>query len=197
MSIMNIFQAASFGPPLVLRRYRIDENNKLMIDIVGRKSGIGAWLLTSMGLEVETSLRVTRQILYFKSASFFGMTYNTVPLSMIASTHCGYTKSAFLLIAGVLITLFGIFNMRLPLFGVMAIIVGIAFLVSYWLSKKLTIYIETTGGMVIGLSFRRSIIENVAVDIDQALKATQLINKQVLYTQSRGMKQLEDDALVA
>lgn len=197
MSILNIFQTASFGPPLVLRRYQIDENNKLMIDIVGRKSGITAWLLTTMGLEVETSLRVTRQILYFKSASFFGMTYNTVPLSMIASTHCGYTKSAFLLIAGLLVTLFGIFNMRSPALGVFAIIIGLLFLVSYWLSKKLTIYIETTGGTVIGLSFRRSIIENVAVDIDQALKATQLINKHVLYTQSRGAKQLEDDVLVA
>lgn len=35
------------------------------------------------------------------------------------------------------------------------------------------------GGMVLGLSFKRSVIERVAVDLDQALKAIQIINERV------------------
>jgi hypothetical protein len=181
MSIISMFfgGGASFGRPLVLRRYNIDEKGKILVDIVGRQSGVLAWLFVTMGLDAETSLQVSRQTLTFKSSSFFGTTYNTVPLTMISSTHCGYTKSAELLILGLIFTLVGLPTIILSIFGIIL-------LIGYWLSKQLTIYIETTGGMLIGLSFKRSIIENVQIDIDDALKTTHLINRLVLYSQARG-----------
>jgi len=180
MSIINLLfgGSASFGRPLVLRKFEVNQKGDPLIDITGRQSGIVAWALVAMGLDAETTLTVTRTTLTFKSSSFFGTTYNTVPLSMICSTHAGYTKSAPLLIFGLFLTIFGLPTIILSL-------VGIVMLIAYWLSKQLTIYVETTGGMIIGLSFKRSVIENVKVDIDQALKTTHLINRLVLYSQSR------------
>ncbi len=187
MSIALFGGAPAFGQALVLRRFHIDENGKVIIDITGRQPGLMAWLLTRMGLDTETSLRVTRSVLYFKSSSLFGTTYNTVPLTMIASTHCGYTKNAALLILGLFLTIFG-----LP--TIIGSIIGIILLVGYVFSKKLTIYLETSGGMIIGLSFRRSVIENVRVDIDQALKTTHLINRLVLVSQTRAARMGDTEA---
>ena len=54
-----------------------------------------------------------------------------------------------------------------------------------WLSKKMTISFETSGGMVMGLTFKRSVIENVAVDIQKARQAIEIINKNVINSQSK------------
>ena len=45
------------------------------------------------------------------------------------------------------------------------------------------IAIETKGGNIIGLSFKRSVIENVSVNIDQAKKAIKLINEKLINSQ--------------
>lgn len=58
-------------------------------------------------------------------------------------------------------------------------------LVYYWLNKKI-ISIETFGGMTLGLSFKRSVIENVPVDITLATKAIRIINDKVVGKNSVG-----------
>ena len=63
------------------------------------------------------------------------------------------------------------------------LIIGGLFLIAYYLSKKIVISVETSGGMVLGLSFKRSVIENVSVDIEQALKAIRIVNQKVIESQ--------------
>jgi hypothetical protein len=65
------------GPTLVLRKFTIDEapSANVLADIVGRASGITAWLLTVMGFDAETSLNVTDKQVTFRSSSLFGQTY--------------------------------------------------------------------------------------------------------------------------
>jgi len=187
MSLLSsLFGVKSAGSPLVLRRYSIDERGKFLVDIVGRQSGIVAWILVTMGLDVETKLQVTRQSLSFKASSFFGTNYNTIPLTAISSTHCGYTKSAAALFAAIFFVGAGFVQFLSGAGGLAIILLVIAAFcfVSYWLSKTLTIFIETNGGTMIGLAFKRSLIENVQVDIDEALRTITLINRAVLSAQS-------------
>ena len=173
------------GPSLVLRKFDLDESasDNPIVDIEGRASGLIAWLLTVLGLDATTTLRITNREVSFRSSSLFGEIHQVAPLSSISSTHCGFFKPIGYLIIGIVIALGGVVAGLSKHTGGMAglplIVVGLVFIVAYFLSKKLAISLETTGGMVMGLTFKRSVVENVAVDIQKALLAIQLINRKV------------------
>jgi hypothetical protein len=177
------------GPTLVLRRFNIDEapSANVLADIVGRASGVTAWLLTVMGFDAETSLNVTDKQVTFRSSSLFGQTYQVVPLPSVSSTHCGYSKPIGFLIMGAIFLIGGILTGLGQRGGFKIILIGLViggiFLVAYYLSKKIVISLETSGGMVLGLSFKRSVIENVSVDIEQALNAIRIINQKIIESQ--------------
>lgn len=180
------------GPTLVLRRFKIDESPSaiVLVDIVGRTSGIIAFLLTVIGLSTETILKVTDKEVTFKGSSLFGETHQVVPLAGVASTHCGYSKPIGYLIIGVIFLLYPILsylglgpNIQ-SLSGILPFwVFGAIFLLVYFLYKKIFISLETNGGMVLNISFKRSVIENVSVDMEQALKVIQIINQKVIESQ--------------
>jgi hypothetical protein len=179
------------GPTLVLRKFKIIEDSSadLLVDIVGRASGLTTWLLTVIGFDAETSLKVTKQEISFKSSSLFGQTLQVVPLPSASSTHCGYSKPIGYLIAGAIILIGGIITGLVQRGGgaiiLFSLIIGGIFLVAYYLSKKIVISVETSGGIILGLSFKRSVIENVGVDIEQALKAIMIVNQKIIESQIR------------
>lgn len=179
------------GPTLVLRKFKIEEDSStdLVVDIVGRASGFTAWLLTIIGFDAETSLKVTHQEVSFKSSSLFGQTHQVVPLPSASSAHCGYSKPIGYLIVGTIILIGGIIaglgQRGGGLIILFSIIVGGTFLVAYYLSKKIFISVETSGGLLLGLSFKRSVIENVGVDVEQALKAIMIVKHKIIESQMR------------
>jgi hypothetical protein len=177
------------GPTLVLRKFKVDEASPddVFVEIAGRASGLTEWLLTALGFDAETSIKVTDREFSFKSSSLFGQINQVAPLPNIASTHCGYSKPIGYLMVGAVIFLGSILmGMRSDrgagvfMFG---LIIGGILLIAYWLSKKMTMSIETTGGMIMGLTFKRSVIENVSVDIEKAMQAIGIINKKVMESQ--------------
>lgn len=183
------------GPTLVLRRFKIDEtpSANVLVDIVGRASGITAWLLTVMGFDAETSLKVTGKEVSFISSSLFGQTHQVVPLPSVSSTHCGYSKPIGYLIIGVIFLIGGILSGIVSILDqrggggniLIGLVIGGIFLIAYYLSKKIVISLETSGGMVLGLSFKRSVIENVSVDIEQALKTMGIVNQRIIESQGK------------
>ena len=170
------------GPTLVLRRFKIDESPSAQtpVEIIGRVSGLTAWLLTTMGFDAETTLKVSTTDVSFKSSSLSGETHQVVPLASVSSTHCGYSKPIGLLIIGSLILIGGLIASQF----VAGLLLGGIFLLAYWLTKKITISVETSGGLLMGLAFKRSVIENVSVDIEQALKAIRIVNDNVVKSQT-------------
>jgi hypothetical protein len=181
------------GPTLVLRSFKIDEtpSTTVPVDIVGRASGITAWVLTSMGFGTESSLKMTDKEVSIKTSSLFGETYQVVTLPSISSTHCGYSKPIGYLIIGVIIVIGGLLNGLRNYYGFFnqlasllpGLIIGGIFLIAYYLSKKIFIAVETRGGKPLGLSFKRSVIENVSFDLNQALKVIHIINQKVIESQ--------------
>jgi hypothetical protein len=177
------------GNVLVIRRFHIDEfSEDLKVEIVGRISGIAAWLLTSLGIDAETKLLVHKTKIVFKSNSLSGEFNQVVPMSNISSTHCGYSKPIFLLFFSIilfiaeLIAIIIEIDFNLLLVGL--IIIGL-FLLMYFLSKRILIVIETYGGMQLSLSFKRSVIENVAIDMEQALIVIKIINETIINQQTK------------
>lgn len=179
------------GPTLVLQKFNVNEKaaDGLIIDIDGRAGGVMSWFLTVVGFDAVTSLKVTATEITFKSSSLFGQKHSVTPLTSIAHTECGYSKPIGFLIVGGLIIFMSLFSLKIHgtasdvIFPMLFLLVGIALIFCYWLLKKMIIAIETYGGSAIGLTFKRSVIENVSVDIEKAIEAIRLINKNILKAQ--------------
>ena len=178
------------GPALALRKFKVDESlsEEIRVDIMGRASGIVGWFLTIIGFYGETNLRMTAKEISFSNKSRFGQIYQVVPVPCISSTHCGYSRSVGYLILAVLFIVIGVIMGFAPKGSAAAVVVllilGGLFLIAYGFSKRIAISLETSGGMVLGLSFKRSVIENVPVDIEQALKAIHIVNGKVIESQT-------------
>jgi hypothetical protein len=179
------------GPTLVLRKFKIDDapSAEVVVDIVGRVSGIIAWLLTIIGFDAEYNLKVTDKEITFKSSSLYGQIHRIVPLPSVASTHCGYSKPIGYLIMGAIFLVGSVLSgLEIRSGGgliVIGLVIGVIFLIAYYLSKKIAISLETSGGMQFGLSFKRSVMETVSVDMDQALRAIRIINQKIIESQMR------------
>lgn len=179
------------GPALVLRKFNVDElaRNGLVVDIEGRASGLLSWLLTVIGLDATTSLKVTVEQVFFDQSSLFGQVHRVVPLPSVSSTLCGYSRRIGYLVLGVLLCIAGIVAGSVQQYGIDGvpgwpfIVVGLLFIIAYFLSKRLAIAVETCGGDLIWVKFKRSIIENVAMDMEKAVMTIQLINRKIVEAQ--------------
>ncbi|HTD44959.1 MAG TPA: zinc ribbon domain-containing protein [Bryobacteraceae bacterium] len=190
------------GTPIVLKDFRVDDDPaaETAVEIVGRVSGMVSWFLTLFRLHTEVRLMVTRNEISIRQASLSGMQDVYIPLGKITTTICGYQRSIVAL--GFALYFFAEFLLSL-LTGVigsggqaagttLAFAVGglgavanlvftaIAVLV-YFLSKRIGITIETAHRH--GVVFKRSVIENVSVDLPEALKAIHVINNRVIAAQ--------------
>jgi hypothetical protein len=190
---------------LVLQEFSADQQTG-EVRIVGRSPGIVAWFLTLIGLDNRTFLVTDARQIRFRTASLFGQMDIVVPVNRCASMNCGYAKPIGLLIlAGVFVlaafvlapSLSQYYSAQMSMrrafdsapaggYGyaliLMLIPLGLALFcaVLYALRKSISMTFETNGGMIFGLKFRRSIIENVPVDIDRARYAIDLITHAIL-----------------
>ena len=176
-------------PILVLREFNIGKlGSKIpLVTVRGRASGFISWLLTVFRINSESSLILTEEKILFQSSSLYGEIQQVVPFSNVSSTRCGYYKPiTYLISAGISLLLgliFGISQNSVGLFFLLLILAGI-FLTAYWLSKTISIAIETFGGMIVTIRFKRSVIENIPLDIEMAKKVINIISHCVVKAQS-------------
>lgn len=185
--IIGLFRKSKVST-LVLKSMTVQEkdNDDLLVYITGRPSGLMNWLLTTCGLSDLTVLRITKHEVEFKTSSLSGQDNSLMSLASLSSTHCGYYKPIYLIIAmaimGVM-TLIGIFagGISALIFGIVGI--GILWLI-YYFNKKIRIMVQGRGGAFWGLSFSPSLIEGINVDIKKAEEIVTLVNKYVIKEQT-------------
>jgi len=185
------------GPSIVLRRFHLNEDPgaKVAVEITGRIAGLVAWVLTLLRLQPEFELSVTDSEFMIRSASLSGMQFTYVPLGKITATVCGYQRSIWAFAFAIYFTVVFVLNLLGGFFASSngnemgtymggafgaLILAGIAALI-YFLSKRIVISAQTSQGH--GLRFKRSVIENVSIDLPQALRAITVINARVLAAQ--------------
>ena len=86
------------GSALVLRRFQIDETgvSGANVWIEARQPGIISFILTLVGLDPNSSLKVTRGSISFRNSSVFGMNQVSTPLanmgrlSVVTKSHSGH-----------------------------------------------------------------------------------------------------------
>lgn len=182
------------GPSLVLRKYEINKtpssNTDEIINIVGRLGGPIDWALTHIGIETEYFLKVTGQEVRIKQSSLFGQQYAVVPLTSVSSVHCGYVKPIQYMILAVLAVLLGLYVWLFKdesfsyFFG--SIIIGLFFVILYFLLKRVGLVVRTRGASLpLGLIFKRSVIENIPVDIELAKLTIEIINNLIVESQTK------------
>ena len=150
------------------------------VKVIGRAGGLISWFLALLKIDPTTSIRASESRVEFSSASLSGTEHRMIPLCNVCSTYYGYHKpwKAALLI----FFLFGfIFNipgaiasvgngMAISVMGYLlgiVIAIGLA-LLYYFLSRTLTLGFVEHSGVVSAIKFKRSMIENVDVNEEQA-----------------------------
>ncbi len=182
---------ASSSSPWVLKRFQIDETGATgaFIFIEARKSGLGSFILNSLGLEATASIKVTRGAISFKAAKLSGMVQVSTALTSIAAFIGGHSKllnalflGIGLFLLGLLFTLFASASMDadvealLSIFGIISFIGSMISFIVYALGKHMFIGFETSGGATYVLGFKRSIIEGVSINIERVEHAISLVN---------------------
>lgn len=200
--IASVFRGRLATVPLVLQQFLVDQPTG-RVTIVGRRAGTVAWLMTRLGLDSTTSLYTTPQEIRFRNASLFGETDTVIPVSQCASLSCGYRRPVSYLIAAALMliaaaVLFAAAAQATPptalravalreeiqilkSLGFLSLILSGVMFIAYALSKRILLYFESTGGTHFGMMFRRSVIENIPVDIAKARLAVQIVSWHIVY----------------
>lgn len=168
----------------VLKVFQVDETGQTgaNVYIEARQPGLFAYILNLMGLDPTASLKVTRGSISFRMAKLTGMSQTSTALNQIGSFQGGYRKPIELLVMGVFFFLLGLIidistgfeTLGIPL--IFGLLLGIGLIVAYALLKHLYIGFETSGGAFYGIVFKRGILNNVSVDINQIEYTITFIN---------------------
>jgi hypothetical protein len=166
----------------------IDAQNNF-VRITGREGGLIAWLLSLMRIDPTTTIVVGLDRLEFTSASLAGTASRLIPLQSICSTYYGYHKPWKA--AASIMSVFGMFAFVLASGAANKGEVGGAitsFLVTggigvvlamlyYFLNRTLTLGFVEQSGVVSGIQFKRSVIENVDVNQEQAKTVCAIVQR--------------------
>lgn len=146
------------------------DSNGLYVRIVGRKSGLLDWFLSLIKIDSTTVFEVYSDHIRFTQANLSGRMTSVIPLSAISSTSCGYFKPFLYLVIGI------------PL---IPILIGFIFIIYYFLQKSLMVTADSHGGATAAIAFKRSVIEGIRVEAEQAEEVVDIINQLVLAQQSK------------
>ena len=177
----------------------IDDKNNY-VSITGRESGLIAWVLSLMGVDPTTTIRVGMDRVEFSSSSLAGTQSRLIPLQSICSTYYGYHKPwkaavgivAFFLFFGSAIAS-AIMQDASRSGGVSFFLgagaVGFVFaLIYYFLNRTLTLGFVEVSGHVSGIKFKRSVIENIDINEAQAKSVCTIVQRLIEAKERRALQ---------
>jgi hypothetical protein len=166
---------------LALSKYAFNPDAADFLVIEGRKTGLRQWILVLLKLGNRYQILVNKDQISYSEDSAKGNFLILTPLAKIASTGCGYSKPIGLLIAAVIFAILGIVLLfSVAQAGIVSILVAAVLVFLYAYKKKFFVNIQPISGAVFGFTFKRSFIENVAIDIELIKKSVEFLNEKVL-----------------
>ena len=175
--------AAAFGASaLVIRRFAINEAGPLFVEVEGRRSGIVAWLLTLLGFDTTTTLRIHATHAEFSSGSLAGRLKEIVPLSRVSRLGTSYLKPFGYLIMAALGVYRGCLLMREEDALLTAIICflsagGLVWL--YFFHKSIVLFFMPKSSVGLTIAFKRSVIEGQNIDEVAAKRIIAIVERLV------------------
>jgi hypothetical protein len=171
------------GTVWILKTFQVDETalTGAHVFVEARQPGMFAFILNLLGLDPTATLKVTKGSISFRMSKLSGMTQTSTSLNQIGSFQGGYKKPIELLVLAFVIFVIGITiditaGLGAPVFTIGSMIISLILIACYALFKHLFIGFETSGGAYYGMVFKRGILNNVSVDIDQIEYTIAFIN---------------------
>ncbi len=170
---------------LVLKKFYLNKeanNGEESLHVVGRQGGVVAFLLSLMKIDPTTEIKCNDERVEVTQSSFFGRQTINIPLVAMTGVIGGFQKPKSLFFAILAVLIGGIsLSVEAGMGAAIASFVIAAILtVIYMLKQEMALNVQNGGDTLWGLSFKRSVIENVTIDIDKVNEAVSLINKNVL-----------------
>jgi len=198
------------GPLLVLRQFNVTPNNdKQLLVVEGRATGLMSWILTCLKMEPVTTLTMDRHGVSVTGVSLSGQYKQEVPLDEIDSTLGAYSQSITAIalawvFGGVglirsLVIMTGSYNydgmqsgFGRGLLSVFMTIVITCIYYAYWSYSRRLILAVTAGNQKVGLGFKRGVIGSQNVDFNLVTQALQIIDAQVMKRESPSESNQDD-----
>lgn len=183
---MHLFANSLGNIALVLTKFTINENvttdTEPQISLSGRRAGFQAWLLNLIGIDTTTELDIFKNRIEYRFSNLSGQMFNVIPLSAISVGTSGYTKPFILFVLAIVDIILSL--VALATEGVIPflilLLIGLLFLMGYYFKKVLSIMITTHSSFNADFAFKRSVIEGVTVDFDQARKVIEILNRNLI-----------------
>lgn len=145
-----------------------------------------SFLLAMLKLQAVTTFRATPARVEFQTGSLLGVHSLSVPVRQVASVAYGHGRDwywavlAFLFSCVELFLLVGAATARsgqgeLVVILFLNTLVLAVFVAAFFLSKTMSLSVETTGGTAIAVRFKSSVIEGVSADLTTLKKAVDVV----------------------
>lgn len=164
---------------LVAKEFAVKEEGPVYARVVGRRSGLLAFLLSLLGIDPTTTLEVRKNGIELTVSSLSGRVSTMIPLSAVCNVGAGYQKPIGMLVVAIFLTVvaLGSFFSGGPIafVGSFALLVAIILVIAYYLNKTLSIFVIPMSNLGDGFRIKRSVIEGVNVDEQTAYRMIEVI----------------------
>jgi len=189
---------------LVIKAWRADskpiDQHQNFVRITGREGGLIAWLLSLMRIDPVTTIKVGLDRIEFTSASLAGIESRLIPLQSICSSYYGYHKPwkqalsmwvAFVLVGTSMASAIAEGNGQSA--GLMPLLASaatglVAALLYYFLNRTLTLGFVEASGVISGIRFKRSVIENLDINQEQAKRVCVIVQRLIEAKEKRALQ---------
>lgn len=174
------------------------QNN--FVSITGREGGLIAWILSLMGIDPTTTILVGLERIEFSSASLAGTESRLIPLQSVCSSYYGHHKpwkaAAWIIPTFMFIGVSigsavaeggsqgGVFTSFMATSAAGVVIA----LICHFLNRTLTLGFVEHSWVVNGIRFKRSVIENVEINEEQANEACIIVQRLIEAKEKRTLQ---------
>lgn len=162
------------------------------VEIMGRREGLIAFLLTLIGLSPTTSLVVDDREAVCTTSGLLGIAHQSVPLDRVAQVTSGSKVAFEYILAAVIMGLIGLVMSAFSLFnglvlGVLGVIVLTVLFVAialglYFINKRFYVGVFPQGGWPMLMVFKPNVIEGVELNLERALEVASIIRRLTVHS---------------
>ena len=186
---MHSFAMMASAHALVLTEKEINENGPCYVRLRGRKSGLVAWFLTLVGIDVTTEFCVYEDHIEISEGSVSGKINELVPISSVSNLGTGLVKPFVLLGLAALFIISALCSLGGALFThggagawagfLFSLILAVLSIVAYKIGRTMMAYVVTDGGTTSGIFVKRSIIESKTLSEEEVDQIIAILTKLV------------------
>ena len=158
---------------LVLREAEINESGPRYVHLKGRKSGLLNWIFARLGADDTTTFDVYEDRIEFSDGSWSGSFTETIPLTRVSNLGTGFLKPFQYMVFAIICLI-----AALPTVGITLIPMAIL-LFLYYTRKSLVIYFIPDSSSLTSMCFKRSIIEGVRLNEEDAERIIGIVGRLV------------------